>query len=218
VRRRARQAGTAAALRLAAAAADAAELRLIPVWPAVVSPEAASSQVWSPEQIKALIRDVPDFPKPGILFRDITPLLGSPRGFDAAVAQMADALTAQRAEGLVAIESRGFLFGAALALRLQLPLQLVRKPGKLPSRTVGITYALEYGSDRLEMHLDAVDKGRRYSIVDDVLASGGTAAAAAALIRELGGAVAGAAFLIELPALQGRQRLPGVDVASLLSY
>ena len=172
----------------------------------------------SPEQLKALIRDVPDFPKPGILFRDITPLLGNAAGFDAAVGHMAAAVKAQRADGLVAIESRGFLFGAAVAQRLKLPLQLVRKPGKLPSQTVGITYALEYGSDRLEMHTDAVVKTHRYSIVDDVLATGGTAAAAAALVRELGGTVAGCAFLIELPFLRGRERLQGISISSLMSY
>jgi adenine phosphoribosyltransferase len=170
------------------------------------------------EQIKARIRDVPDFPKPGILFRDITPLLGDAHAFAATVELMASAISKFDADGLIAIESRGFLLGAAVAPQLQLPLQLVRKPGKLPWKTAEIAYALEYGTDRLQIHADAITPGARYAIVDDVLATGGTAAATAELVRRLGGIVAGCAFLIELEFLNGRARLDGAAITSLLRY
>jgi adenine phosphoribosyltransferase len=168
--------------------------------------------------LKAHVRDVPDFPKPGILFKDITPLLADAAAFHAVIEQLAARLAPHAPQGLLAIESRGFIFGAALALRLQLPLLLVRKPGKLPWHTAHITYDLEYGSDRLEIHRDAVLAGGRYAIVDDVLATGGTAAAAAELVRQQGGDVVCFAFLIELGFLQGRQRLGEAALESLLVY
>jgi adenine phosphoribosyltransferase len=170
------------------------------------------------EQIQSLIRDVPDFPKPGILFKDITPLLGDAAAFRAAIGLMADAVATFDAEALVAIESRGFLLGSALAATMGLPLLIVRKPGKLPWKTAEIAYGLEYGTDRLQIHLDSIQPGRRYAIVDDVLATGGTAAAAAALVQQLGGQVAGLAFLIELGFLSGRARLGALAAASVILY
>jgi adenine phosphoribosyltransferase len=172
----------------------------------------------SPDQLKALIRDVPDFPKPGILFRDITPLLGDAVAFDAAIGHLADSVQSFGSDGLVAIESRGFLFGAAVAQRLKLPLQIVRKPGKLPSKTASVSYALEYGTDRVEIHVDAIVPGQRYTIIDDVLATGGTAAAASDLVRSLNGHVTGCVFFIELGFLGGRARLQGTPVASVVAY
>lgn len=170
------------------------------------------------DEIRRLIRDVPDFPKPGIVFKDITPLLGHGPAFARAVELMTESVLRHRPQALAAIESRGFLFGAAIASHLALPLQLVRKPGKLPWQTAGVSYALEYGTDRLEMHVDAVSRGARYAIVDDLLATGGTASATAELVRNRGGEVACAAFLIELDALGGRARLNGVAVESLLHF
>ncbi|MEK6805174.1 MAG: adenine phosphoribosyltransferase [Pseudomonadota bacterium] len=169
-------------------------------------------------QIKALIRDVPDFPKPGILFKDITPLLADAGGFALAIEQLAIRVRPHAPAALVAIESRGFIFGAALAQQLKLPLLLVRKPGKLPAKKVSLGYQLEYGSDQIEMHADAVIKGQTYVIVDDVIATGGTAAAAARLIEMQGGRVACCAFLIELGFLKGRERLANHTVASVLQY
>ncbi len=168
--------------------------------------------------LKSLIRDVPDFPKPGILFKDITPLLADARGFGLAIDRLADLVSPLKPAGLVAIESRGFIFGAALAQQLKLPLLPVRKPGKLPAKTVSASYQLEYGSDRVEMHADAVQGGRAYVIVDDVIATGGTAEAAARLIESQGAQVAGCAFLIELGFLKGRERLGSRPVASVLQY
>jgi adenine phosphoribosyltransferase len=138
-------------------------------------------------QIADLVRAVPDFPKPGILFRDITPLLADAAGFAAAVDGLASLIVPHRPQGLAAIESRGFIFGAALAQRMSLPLLLVRKPGKLPRRTVSLSYQLEYGSDCVEMHADEIVSGQRYALIDDVIATGGTAAAAAGLIEQQGG-------------------------------
>jgi adenine phosphoribosyltransferase len=172
----------------------------------------------SPEQIKARIRDVPDFPKPGVMFRDITPLLGDASAFGAAVDLLARSISGFRPDSLVAIESRGFLLGAAVAPKLRLPLQIVRKPGKLPWKTAEISYALEYGTDRLQIHADAITPGARYAIVDDVLATGGTAAATAELVRQLGGVIAGCAFLIELEFLNGRTRLSDAPIASVVTY
>ena len=170
------------------------------------------------DQIKALIRDVPDFPKPGIVFKDITPLLAQPDGFGTVIEEMAEVLRLHNAQGVVAIESRGFLFGAALALTLGLPLQLARKPGKLPYKTVSMSYELEYGSDRLEMHVDAIEEGRSYAVVDDLIATGGTAAAVANLIELRRGRVACLAFVIELGFLRGRARLGDRPIESLLAY
>jgi adenine phosphoribosyltransferase len=172
----------------------------------------------SPLDIKSLIVDVPDFPKPGIVFKDITPVLAHPKAFAAVIEHLAEHSAALRADGVLAIESRGFIFGAPLAQRLKLPLQLVRKRGKLPRAALTARYELEYGFDHLEMHADAVRAGGRYLIVDDVIATGGTAAAVASLVAQQRATVAGCLFLIELAFLSGRAKLPGVDVVSLISY
>jgi adenine phosphoribosyltransferase len=165
-----------------------------------------------------LIRDVPDFPRPGVLFRDITPLLARAGAFSSTVNLLAERIAPYRPESIVAIESRGFIFGAALALRAELPLQLIRKRGKLPGRSVGISYQLEYGSDRVEMHADAVVSGSSYVIIDDLIATGGTAAAAADLVEQQWGKVACCAFVIELDFLKGRERLGGRPIESLIHY
>ncbi len=170
------------------------------------------------DRVRGLIADVPDFPKPGIVFKDITPLLADPEGFGAAVEKMAEGAAPLAADALLAIESRGFIFGAALAQRLGLPLHLVRKRGKLPRAALSIRYELEYGFDHLEVHTDVVRPGGRYLIVDDLIATGGTAAAVAKLVREQGGVVAGYAFLIELAFLDGRKVLEEAPVVSLLTY
>lgn len=168
--------------------------------------------------LRALIRDVADFPKPGVGFKDITPLLEDVVGFRACIAALAARIAEHRPDALLAIESRGFIFGAPLATLIGLPLIVVRKPGKLPRRTESVAYQLEYGEDRLEVHADAIVAGRRYVIVDDVLATGGTAAAVVSLVARLGGVLAGCAFPIELAFLDGRSRLPGVPVDSLVTY
>jgi len=174
--------------------------------------------VTNPQQISSHVREVADFPKQGILFRDITPLLANATAFSAAIEQFAALIVPHAVAGLVAIESRGFIFGAALAQQLGLPLLLVRKPGKLPRRTVSVAYQLEYGTDRVEMHADDVIAGTRYAVIDDVIATGGTAVAAAELVEKLGGVVACCGFLIELDFLKGRQRLEGRAVESVLHY
>ena len=171
----------------------------------------------SVEALRRLVRDVPDFPKPGITFKDITPLVGDASGLASAVAHLAAAVPPGVTD-VVAIESRGFLFGAALALELGLPVVPVRKPGKLPHQKRRVEYALEYGTDALEMHADALAGGRQVLIVDDVLATGGTAAATARLVREAGATVAGFSFVIELEFLGGRARLQGAPVTSVLRY
>jgi len=167
-------------------------------------------------RMRALVRDVPDFPQPGILFRDITPLLADPVAFHATVELMATPFAG--VDKVVAIESRGFILGAPVALALRAGLVPVRKAGRLPSETIESAYSLEYGTAVLEIHRDAVGPGDRVLIVDDVLATGGTVGAAAYLIRELGGIVAGVSLLIELGALGGRGVLAGMDVRSLLVY
>jgi adenine phosphoribosyltransferase len=172
----------------------------------------------TPLDIKALIMDVPDFPKPGIVFKDITPLLAHPAAFRAAIELLAERSEALRADGILAIESRGFIFGAALAQRLALPLQLVRKRGKLPRAALNVRYELEYGFDHLEVHTDAIRPGERYLIVDDLIATGGTAAAVAELVARRDATVAACLFLIELTFLAGRDKLGGLDVVSLVSY
>lgn len=169
-------------------------------------------------EIRSLIRDVPDFPKPGVVFKDITPLLAHPDGLRAVTEALAARLKPHAPSAIVAVESRGFLFGAPLALHMGLPLIIVRKPGKLPRATESISFALEYGTDSLHLHADAISPEGRYAIVDDVLATGGTAAAVAALIARLGGTVAAQAFLIELGFLGGRSRLGAVAVESLERY
>jgi adenine phosphoribosyltransferase len=172
----------------------------------------------TPDEIRGLIRDVPDFPKPGIIFKDITPILANPAAFAAATEHLAESLAHMSADGILAIESRGFIFGAALAQRLRLPLQLVRKRGKLPRETFSVRYELEYGFDHLEVHKDALRPDGRYLIVDDLIATGGTAAAVAQLVAQQGGTIAACAFLIELTFLDGRRRLDGHTVVSLIRY
>lgn len=170
------------------------------------------------DQFKALVRDVPDFPKPGILFRDITPLLRDARGLAAVVERLAEHFRDRRVDLVAGIESRGFLFGTPLALALGAGFVPIRKLGKLPARTVSREYSLEYGSNHLEIHADAVRPGERVLLVDDVLATGGTARASAELVEELGGELVGAAFVVELTALGGRRLLPDREVVSLLRY
>ena len=170
------------------------------------------------DELKAAIRDVPDFPKPGVMFKDITPLLAQPRAFSSVIELLAERVEKHRGQGIVAIESRGFILGAALAVRLGLPLQLVRKPGKLPYKTVSMSYELEYGTDKVEIHVDAIQPGTPYVVVDDVIATGGTAAATAELVELGRGRVACCAFLIELGFLNGRARLGEHAVETLISY
>ncbi|MCD6498020.1 MAG: adenine phosphoribosyltransferase [Deltaproteobacteria bacterium] len=166
--------------------------------------------------IEKTIRRIPDFPKPGILFRDITPLLTDPKVLSVTLDVLQEGLDGQDLDRIVAIEARGFLFGAALADRMGIGLGLVRKKGKLPWKTESVTYDLEYGTDTVEMHLDAVSQGHRVWIIDDLLATGGTAAAAVALVRKMGGAVVGASFVVELDGLGGRARLADMEIQSLL--
>lgn len=168
--------------------------------------------------LRPYIRDVPDFPKPGILFRDITPLLADARAFRATVDAMVERYRSQDVQAVVGIESRGFLFGTPLALALEAAFVPMRKVGKLPSQTLSRSYALEYGEATLEIHRDALEKGQRVVIVDDLLATGGTARAAAELVEEAGAEVVELAFLIELAALQGREKLGRWKVHSDLVY
>lgn len=167
-------------------------------------------------ELKSFIRDIPDFPTPGILFRDITPLLASPAAFEAAVGAMAAPFRDSPPQKVLGIEARGFMFGAAIARELSVGFVPVRKPGKLPRETLRVSYGLEYGKDSLEIHADACRKGERVLVVDDVLATGGTAHAAGELADRLGAEVAGMAFFIELQALKGRSRLGGRRLHSVL--
>jgi adenine phosphoribosyltransferase len=171
------------------------------------------------DDLKALVRTIPDYPRPGIQFRDVTTLLLDARGFSAAVDRLAEGVRTPVAL-VAAIEARGFLFGAALAVKLGCGLLLIRKDGKLPGQTIAEDYALEYGSDRLAMHVDACTPGARVLIVDDLLATGGTALAAARLVRRAGGEVAGARFVIDLPELGGAQalRADGIEVQALMEF
>jgi adenine phosphoribosyltransferase len=177
-----------------------------------------TQQTRNVDDLKARIRNVPDFPKIGILFYDITTLLRDPTGLRAAIDGLAVPFENRGVEIVVGIESRGFIFGAAVADRLGAGFVPVRKPGKLPSATVRTTYDLEYGTDSLEIHDDAIGKGQRILIVDDLLATGGTARATADLVKGLGGELHALAFLVELVALNGRQRLAGENVHSVLKY
>src|SRR5579884_2891549 len=170
------------------------------------------------DDLKTKIRHVPDFPKPGILFYDITTLLQDKDGFRAAIDSLALPFASQGIDVIVGIESRGFIFGAAVADRIHAGFTPVRKPGKLPSTTVRASYSLEYGTDALEMHDDAIARGQRVLIVDDLLATGGTARATADLVKKLGGELVGLSFLIELLALNGREKLAGESVHSVLKY
>ncbi len=170
------------------------------------------------EHLKALIRDVPDFPIPGILFKDITTLLKDGPAFAEVIQALADPFQNERIEIVAGIEARGFVFGAALALTLGAGFVPIRKAGKLPADTVSLAYDLEYGSNELEIHSDAVAPGQRVLLIDDLLATGGTAGASARLIEQLGGEVVACAFVIELTFLSGRQVLEGYQLFSLLSY
>lgn len=168
--------------------------------------------------LRAAIRDIPDFPKPGIMFKDITPLLANPHLFQRATAAMAEPFKDSKITHVVAIESRGFLLGAPVAQALGAGLIPVRKPGKLPSKTASVEYALEYGTDRLEIHADACDHQARVLIVDDVLATGGTAKATADLVRGRGAEVVGFSFLMTLGFLDGVKRLSGTPSHQLITY
>jgi adenine phosphoribosyltransferase len=170
------------------------------------------------EQARALIRDVPDFPQPGILFKDLTPMLAEPAAFHAVLDELAGRVRGRGFQRIVAIESRGFLFGAALADRLGLGLAPVRKLGKLPYKTDRVEYALEYGTGTLEAHVDAVRPGEKVVIVDDLLATGGTAAAARRLVEMQQGKVGSFLFVVELRALRGREKLQGSEVEALIAF
>jgi adenine phosphoribosyltransferase len=168
--------------------------------------------------LKSLIREVPDFPKPGILFYDITTLIKDAQGFRGVIDGLKDHYRDTRVDVVLGIEARGFIFAPALAYAMGAGFVPVRKPRKLPAECVQVTYDLEYGTDTLEMHRDAISNGNRVLIVDDLLATGGTAAAAARMVHEAGGIVAGLGFVVELTFLRGRSRLNGHDVFSLLQY
>jgi adenine phosphoribosyltransferase len=164
------------------------------------------------------IRDIPDFPKPGILFKDITPLLGEPRAFQESIDRLHEHYRSLPVDAVAAAEARGFLFAAPLALRMQKPLVPLRKPGKLPHQTHSLKYELEYGTAELHVHIDGVTKGQRVLLVDDLLATGGTMLAGCKLVEKAGGEVAGCAFLVELAFLHGREKLRPHDVFSLIRY
>jgi adenine phosphoribosyltransferase len=170
------------------------------------------------EPLKALIRTIPDFPKPGILFYDITTLLKDPKGFATLIDALAQYYIEKEIDLVLGIEARGFIFGPALAYRLNAGFVPVRKPKKLPGPTARVTYDLEYGSDTLEIHVDAIEPGQRVVLVDDLLATGGTMEATIKLVQQLGGEIAGLGFAIELDFLKGRDRFKEYDVFSLLHY
>ena len=169
-------------------------------------------------ELKKLIRGVPDYPKPGILFYDLTTLLKDKKGFHTLIDCLCEHYNGHKIDVVAGIEARGFIFAPALAYRLGAGFVPVRKPKKLPAKTSSVSYALEYGTDTLEMHEDAVRKGDRVIVCDDLLATGGTAAAAVKLVQQLGGVVDGAAFAVELTFLNGRRKLQGLDVFSLIQY
>ena len=164
------------------------------------------------------IRDVPDFPKPGILFKDITPLLMDPSAFRLCIEKLCSRWYGGEPDVIVGIEARGFIFGAAMSVQMGIPFVPIRKPGKLPWKTRSLSYALEYGEDTIEIHEDAVAPGQRVLLVDDLLATGGTMGAAIRLVRELGGEVIEALFVVELKDLQGRDKLQDVPIRSILTY
>jgi adenine phosphoribosyltransferase len=170
------------------------------------------------DDLKKLIREVPDYPKPGILFYDLTTLLKDSEGFHRLIDRLCDHFRDHTIDIVAGIEARGFIFAPALAYRLGAGFVPVRKPKKLPAKTAAISYALEYGTDTLEIHEDAIQPGQRVIICDDLLATGGTAAATAKLIQNLGGTVEGTAFAVELTFLNGRAKLAGLDVFSLIQY
>ncbi len=170
------------------------------------------------QELKDIIRDVPDFPKKGILFKDITTLLADAKSYQRMIDHLSHRYTAERIDKVLGIEARGYIIGAALAYKLGAGMILVRKPGKLPSETFRKSYALEYGTDTLEIHVDAIKKGERILIADDLLATGGTAAAVAEMVTEMGGEIVDCCFMVELEFLNGRQRLPEGKVFSLLQF
>jgi adenine phosphoribosyltransferase len=170
------------------------------------------------EDLKKLIREVPDYPKPGILFYDITTLLKDPIGLHRAVDSLSDYYVGRKIDKVIGIEARGFIFAPMVAYRLNAGFVPVRKPKKLPAETARATYKLEYGEDSLEIHRDAISKDNSVLIIDDLLATGGTAAAVAGLVESLGGRVAGLGFLIELDFLKGRERISRYDIHSVLKY
>lgn len=171
-----------------------------------------------PMDLKAHIRAIPDFPKPGIVFRDLTTLLRHPEAFGYALNQMAEQVADYNVDYVVGIESRGFIFGTPLADKLRAGFVPIRKPGKLPAAVYAAEYALEYGSDRVEIHKDAFQDGGRVLIVDDLIATGGTAKAAADLVAQAGGELVGFSFVVELSALGGRDQLPNVPITTLVEY
>ena len=168
--------------------------------------------------LKKHIRDIPDFPKEGIIFKDISTLLKNPQAFRKSIDTLSTPYKKARINYVVGVEARGFILGAALAYKLGAGFIPVRKKGKLPYKTKSVTYQLEYGTDTLEIHQDAIKPGQRILISDDLLATGGTAAATAELVRKLGGEVIGASFAVELTFLNGRKKLPGIDVLSMIQY
>jgi adenine phosphoribosyltransferase len=170
------------------------------------------------DQLKSHIRDIPDFPKPGIMFRDITPLLANPSGLALAIELLANPYRGKNIDLVIGAESRGFIFGTAVACCLSAGFGIVRKPGKLPSKKVSMSYDLEYGKDTLEMHADAIIKGQRVLIVDDLLATGGTMKACCDLVKQLGGDLVGVAVLIELNGLGGREKVLPHEVHSVIKY
>ncbi len=170
------------------------------------------------DELKKLIRAIPDYPKPGILFYDLTTLLKDPRGFHILVDQLCDRYANQHVDIVVGVEARGFILAPALAYRLDAGFVPARKPKKLPAKAAHVSYQLEYGTDSLEIHEDAIQPGQHVLISDDLLATGGTAAATVELVRKLGGEVKGLAFAVELMFLNGRAKLPGLDVLSLIQY
>lgn len=170
------------------------------------------------EWLKSKIRTIPHWPKPGIMFRDITTLIKDPEAFNYVIQQFTEHYQNQKIDKIAGIESRGFIFGAALAHKLNLPFVLIRKKGKLPAETVSQEYALEYGTDKIEIHKDAIDAGENVLIVDDLLATGGTASAACQLVEKIGGKVAGVGFVIDLPELKGREKLQGYDIFNLVEF
>ena len=170
------------------------------------------------EEISKLIRNVPDFPKPGIIFKDITTLLSNPEGFKKTVDALAEPFVDKGVDYVVGIEARGFIFAAVLAYKLGAGLTIVRKPGKLPYKTVEKTYDLEYGTDTVQMHEDAFAKGDNVLIVDDLLATGGTVQAVTQMVREVGANIVACAFVIELDFLNGREKLEGQDIHTLIHY
>ncbi len=170
------------------------------------------------DDLKSLIREVPDFPKEGILFYDVTTLLKDVQGLSEVLKQLTDPFEGLGIHKVIGIESRGFIFAPTVARRIGAGFVPVRKPGKLPAATISASYDLEYGQDELEIHKDAISAGENVLIIDDLIATGGTAAATIELVRRLGGNVVAAAFLVELEFLNGRQKLDGVDIVSILQY